>query len=378
MSHEFLQAKPRRLEENVEGALYVNDRCINCAACSNFAPRSFAREESRDAFHYVYQQPKTEEEMEQARAALAACPVAAIRLETKAERQHRAQPGEAVSWTGADEKVVQGLRIGGSDKAPPFPRPFLGDMRDVYFMGHHNERSFGATPYMLKAQYQGKTVWIMVDTPRFSASSQRAVESLTNGRAPDYLFLTHVDDTADHQKWVDHYEGRLQRIFHAGDLGRHNWLGDKTLEKVEILLQPASSSNDSLVAYSLDGEVLSEDWQETYPEELVILHTPGHSPGSITLYHRPSDKSPGVLFTGDTYAFTTRHGGRMSGFGRYGNNLRKQAETLQHLVDLDWQVIAPGHGHPRDYRSIASDEERSATQKAELQVAIEDLVVRRF
>lgn len=361
-------------------------QCINCAACSNFAPRTFAREERKDQFHYVHQQPETVDEMEQARAALAACPVAAIRLETKAERQHRAAPGETVSWTDRDEEVVQGLRIGGgkndNDKEPPFPRPFLGDMKNVYWMGHHNERSFGATPYMLKAKHQGKDVWIMVDTPRFSASSQRAVESLTGaGKAPDYLFLTHVDDTADHQKWVDHYDGQLQRIFHAGDLGRHNWLGDLSLEKVEILLQPASAAPDQgLVAYSLDGEVLPEDWQEKLSDddELVILHTPGHSPGSITLYRRPSANAPGILFTGDSYGWTTRHGGRMTGMGRYGNNLRVQAATLQHFVDLDWQVIAPGHSHPRDYRFISSDAERQATQKEELDLAVEDLAVRRF
>ena len=378
LSRSVRYAKPRRLEENVDGPLFVNDRCINCAACSNFAPASFAREETRDAYHYVHQQPQTPAEMEQARAALAACPVAAIRLETKAERQHRAPSGESVTWTAEDEKVVKGLSIGGINKEPPFPRQFLGDMKDIYWMGHHNERSFGATPYLFKARHMGRDIWVMVDTPRFGASAQRAVESLTGTKGPDYLFLTHVDDTADHQKWVDHYPS-LQRIFHAGDLGRHNWLGDKTLEDVEILLNKTPTKENGLTAYSLDGKELVDNWKDTYPEELVIVHTPGHSPGSITLYRKPTaDGQPGVLFTGDSYGWTTRYGGRMTGMGRYGNNLRVQAETLKQLLDLDWQVIAPGHSHPRDYRSMSSLEAQKDAQRKELFTAVEDLLLPRL
>jgi len=385
-----LLAKPRRLEENVEGALYVNDRCINCAACSNFAPQSFARETNRDVYHYVFAQPQTTEEMDQARAALAACPVAAIRLETKAERQHRAADKSDVTWTDDDEKIVQGLRIGGTtDKGPPFPRLFLQSVPSVYWMGHHNDKSFGATPYLFQATHQGKEIWIMVDTPRFGTSAQRAVASLTGPDGPDYLFLTHVDDTADHQKWVELYNkggnnnNNLRRILHTGDLGRHNWLGDRTLEDVEILLtqQPSSrKSNKDLTAYSLKGQVLDKDWYESYPEEVVILHTPGHSPGSITLYRRPNEKDdkPGILFTGDTLAWTTRLGGRMTGMGRYGNDLQVQVDTLERLLDLDWQIIAPGHLHPRDYRSIVGTDKQKSIQKDELSIAMDDLLVRNF
>jgi len=227
----------------------------------------------------------------------------------------------------------------------------------------------------------------MVDTPRFGPSAQRAVESLTGPDGPDYLFLTHVDDTADHKKWVDHYNkngtNNLQRIFHAGDLGRHNWLGDFSLEDVEILLpqqQSSGKSREGTTAYSLEGQLLDEDWYETYPEELVVLHTPGHSPGSITLYQRPNKKEdkPGILFTGDSYGWTTRLGGRMTGMGRYGNDLRLQAKILRRFLDLDWQVIAPGHSHPRDYRSIEDRDKQKVIQKDELSVAVDDLLARNF
>jgi len=79
-----LDASPKRLEENVDGILYVNDRCINCAACSNFAPTVFER--NSDIYkHVVFHQPNIdkEDELESARAAMQACPVNAIKVDHK-------------------------------------------------------------------------------------------------------------------------------------------------------------------------------------------------------------------------------------------------------------------------------------------------------
>ena len=107
----------------------------------------------------------------------------------------------------------------------------------------------------------------------------------------------------------------------------------------------------------------------TNKEGAVILHTPGHSPGSISLL----DRHNGILFTGDTYAWTMRDGGRMTGFPRYGNDLKQQAETLRKLAELaEWKIIAPGHGHPRDYRQL----DRGAVQR-EMQMALNELATSR-
>jgi len=300
-------------------------------------------------------------------------------LETKAERQHKASVDRNKSrtdilaptaWTDEDQRVVDNVSGKGT---PSFPRHFLDSFEDVYWLGHHNEKSFGATPYLFRTLYKGKSVWIMVDTPRYSKSAITAVESLIGpGRGPDYLFLTHVDDTADHQRWADHYASTLKRIIHSLELSPSaNWLNDKTLETAEIQLPPPSklSSDTSLVMYTLDGEEILSHGDNDDP--VVILHTPGHSPGSITLYRKPDTQHnlPGILFTGDTYAWTTRDGGRMTGFGRYGNNRRQQAETLASLLALDWTVIAPGHGHPRDYREL-----ETSARKADVIIAQEDLV----
>jgi glyoxylase-like metal-dependent hydrolase (beta-lactamase superfamily II) len=225
----------------------------------------------------------------------------------------------------------------------PFPRPLLPD---VYFVGYHNEGSFGATPYLTEAKFGEDLVWVMVDSPRFSKLSKEAVVSLTGPKGPDYLLLTHVDDTAGHQDWKEEFPS-MKRIFHAGDLGVHNWVGDTSLENVEILLPNVKSNGENLTMYSLNGTVL-----EKQDDDVVILHTPGHSPGSISLFQ----KSHRVLFTGDHYAFTTRTM-QMTGHPNYGNDLQKQTSTLRRLLDYEWDVIAPGHGHHKDYRLVDNKEQ---------------------
>jgi ferredoxin/glyoxylase-like metal-dependent hydrolase (beta-lactamase superfamily II) len=397
--------------ENHFTTLALLGQCINCAACANFAPSVFQRADRDDA-HIVHHQPETSEEISDARAAMAACPVAAIRSETLAQRRHRISDAHAKNnqqdfWTDKDEELVRLMalspKLNGLEL--PFPRPIMyhaastsvdddnsnqrhSHIRNVYNVGHHNEASFGATPYLVQAMVAGKLVWIMVDTPRFGKSAIDAVTKITGPAGPNYLFLTHVDDTADHDKWAAEYPS-LQRIFHAGDTGRHNWRRDHALNDVEIMLplpgQPSSSvpsSDDGddekaaappLHAYSLDGTPLPSDWYDGFSKDpqtnVVILYTPGHSPGSITLWKKPEQDQPGIIFTGDHYAYSTRTG-RMSGFPRYGNNLQLQAKSLEGLLKVDWDVVAPGHGHPRDYSQQANKDD---LKRNEMKEALLDL-----
>lgn len=338
-------AAPRRLQENANGPLYVNDKCINCSACNQFAPSVFSRSDKRTA-HIVHHQPSDEQELEEARAALRACPVAAIRLENQAFRSHRNMD----ALTAEEEHIVDTIADNSQES---FPRKVSPNIPGVYFVGHHNSRSFGATPYLLETKNHG---WILMDSPKYSKKAVETIENLTGPTGPTYMVLSHVDDSADHGKWKEHYPN-MDRVFHSGDLGRHNWIGDKTLEDVE-LLQTLKSNDESLQAMTLNGDPVDEaDYNK---HELLILHTPGHSPGSITLWKRPtnSDKENGVLFTGDTYGYSTREGGQMTSFSRYGNNHLQQAKTLKGLLNLDWNLVAPGHGHVRDY-SIVSDDEKN-------------------
>jgi len=73
---------------------------------------------------------------------------------------------------------------------------------------------------------------------------------------------------------------------------------------------------------------------------LTVLHTPGHTPGSICLWLE-ADK---VLISGDT-VFTD------GAFGRYdfpGGSRQALEQSLDRLVPLDVEGLYPGHGEPVD------------------------------
>mmetsp|Transcript_33726 Transcript_33726/g.41347 ORF Transcript_33726/g.41347 Transcript_33726/m.41347 type:complete len:394 (+) Transcript_33726:26-1207(+) len=355
-----LSAAPDRLEDNTDGVLYVNSKCINCQACNQFAPTIFDYS-PKHAKYVVKKQPtSTSSELENARAALSACPVAAIRVENSAQRNHVNKD----KLTPAEEELANDLVI--NPKVNQLPLPFPRRLAEgVYYLGHHDHKSFGAVPYLVTTG----SVCVMVDTPKFSPSAVRAVESLCGADGPEYLFLTHVDDVGDHGKWKERYP-RLKRIFHEGDLGRHNWIGDLTLERVEILLRGGSGADDlrSLKTWNLEGEEVhvSPDEDE---REFTIIHTPGHSPGSICLLYRNRQNERGVLFTGDTLGYSNRIA-RLTGFPRYGNDLKKQSDILAQLIQLplQWDIVAPGHGKCRDYSN-----EDDGVKDMEVMQAIKEL-----
>ncbi len=71
---------------------------------------------------------------------------------------------------------------------------------------------------------------------------------------------------------------------------------------------------------------------------LKVIHTPGHTPGSICLY----DEDERLMFTGDT-VFPN------GGFGRVdfpGGNAIEMIESLKRLTEFDIEMLYPGHDEP--------------------------------
>lgn len=69
---------------------------------------------------------------------------------------------------------------------------------------------------------------------------------------------------------------------------------------------------------------------------LEVIHTPGHTPGSICLY----DAGSKSLFSGDTVF-------QDGSFGRtdlYGGSMEQLIESIKRLTYLDISVMYPGHG----------------------------------
>jgi ferredoxin len=69
--------KEEKWAENVEGAFYVDEQCIDCDLCRETSPTNFTREED-GGYSYVYKQPENDEELELCIEAMEGCPVEAI------------------------------------------------------------------------------------------------------------------------------------------------------------------------------------------------------------------------------------------------------------------------------------------------------------
>ena len=337
---------------------------------------------------------------------MAACPVSAIRVTSPAEDHGKYKD----LFTPELTRISKAFAITTKNSLPlPFPTKINesnGEKDNVWMLGHHSEKSFGAIPYLVRGNHKNQTISIMIDVPKFSTSANRTIEEvLTHNiddsdkhnndhpnqiNEPDYMFLTHVDDTADHNKWHEFFPN-MKRIFHSGDLGKYNWIGDESLNTIEILLTHKSYVEEKKLTFmTLDATLhkeidcsdpkidqIIEKIFEEWDTDFIIIHVPGHSPGSIALLHKPRNNNGfHTLFTGDTFSFTTRNGGHMSGFPRYGNNLVTQSKTLECLKSISSQFnrIAPGHGHPRIYHNSENDNnDLENEKKSDFDDAIKEL-----
>ena len=69
--------KNEKAPENVPGPWYVDQQCIICGLCSEYAPKVFAMAPAGD-HNYVFHQPETPEELAEAEQVRHDCPVDAI------------------------------------------------------------------------------------------------------------------------------------------------------------------------------------------------------------------------------------------------------------------------------------------------------------
>lgn len=69
---------------------------------------------------------------------------------------------------------------------------------------------------------------------------------------------------------------------------------------------------------------------------LEVIHTPGHTPGSICLYHPDT----GALFSGDTVF----PGGSFGRTDLTGGSQEQLVGSLERLSEMDAGVMYPGHG----------------------------------
>lgn len=109
-----------------------------------------------------------------------------------------------------------------------------------------------------------------------------------------------------------------------------NWLGEHT-----VLPRPRCQVDHLLK----DGEILDA------LDGIMVIHAPGHSAGSLCLYHPERQ----ILFCGDAI-FNKHPLTQKRGIGLYMRlltlNVDQARQTAHELADLPVQVLCPGHGEP--------------------------------
>lgn len=261
----------QRRSQNVSGDFYVDSTCIDCDTCRYMAPEVFDRADEQSA---VYHQPINESERLRALQALLSCPTASIGTVEKPD----------------DIKAVQqGFPISIED--------------NVYHCGYHSEASYGAASYFIQHP-EGN---VLVDSPRFTPPLVKQLEKMGGIR---WMYLTHQDDVADHEKYHQHFG--CERILHRDEI-------DAQTEGVEMQLT------------GIDPIALTSD--------LLIIPVPGHTKGHTVLLY--NDK---FLFTGDHLAWSDRLQ-QLAAFRNYcWYSWSKLIESMEKLTAYRFQWVLPGHG----------------------------------
>ncbi len=279
-----------RRPQNVSGDFYVDTSCIDCDTCRWMAKEVFSRDEEQSAVHH---QPTNETERLAALQALLSCPTSSIGTIEKPQ----------------DIKVAQ------------LSFPILVE-ENVYHCGYHSEKSYAAASYFIQLP-EGN---ILVDSPKFTPPLVKRLEKMGGIH---YMYLTHRDDVADHQKFAEHFG--CERILHADDI-------TSDTQNVEMQLTN------------------SEPLQLT--PDLLIIPVPGHSKGHTVLLYKNK-----FLFTGDHLAWSDKFKQLVAFRDFCWYSYSEQIKSMRNLTNYSFEWVLPGHG-----RRYHADRE---TMKLQMQKCVE-------
>jgi glyoxylase-like metal-dependent hydrolase (beta-lactamase superfamily II)/ferredoxin len=260
-----------RRPENISGNFYVDSSCIDCDTCRWMAPEVFTQAGEQSA---VYQQPTSETASMRGLAALLSCPTSSIGTVEKPKNI---------------KEVQQNLPALVTD--------------NIYHCGYHSEKSYGAASYLI-VRPEGN---ILVDSPRFVPPLVKNIEAMGGIR---YLYLTHRDDVADHQKYRDYFG--CDRILHADEINADT-------RSVEIQL---SGSEPHQIA-----------------EDLLIVPVPGHTKGHTVLLYNNK-----FLFSGDHLAWSESLQHLIGFRTACWYSWPEQIKSMRNLANYDFEWVLPGHG----------------------------------
>jgi len=339
-------AKPNRntrRTQNADGVFYVTEGCIGCGACGWMAPEVFGASGFKG---FVHTQPDEAEKPGSTRRAvhaMATCPSGAIRT---------------------TEPVPQAKLI-----LEQFPLPVDSEaLPGVYHLGYHQHSALGATPYLVcfkpPSGSPSSTFNVMVDVPRYTRRLGDAIEQLGG---LDLLVFTHANAAVGHEAWKQRFP-ELERVMHRMDLKAGSTLG-----AVEQVLE----GNGPWVLET--GENADDDASSVHPSRLRLIHTPGRSYGSLSVWCNPgvsstdsvgskgSSHSQACLLSGGHLGVTKNELDTFPAHNKAGRE--RQAASVRKLFDHKevppWTYLLPGFGSRRCFESemnMATELEKAAVR----------------
>lgn len=163
-------------------------------------------------------------------------------------------------------------------------------------------------------------------------------------------YINHLLPITNHQLSIISTHGHLDHLWGA-KWATDQWRTPVLMHEADIPMAKAMQAQYDLFGVPMKAQPFQiEDLKskisnlQSPMSILQVLHTPGHTPGSICLYF-PEEK---VLFSGDTLFHY--------GYGRTdlpGGNYGQLIDSLEHLFMLPDDVkVYPGHG---DFTTIGAE-----------------------
>ena len=154
----------------------------------------------------------------------------------------------------------------------------------------------------------------------------------------------------------EHYpQARIERVIfthahfdHLGGLGEilSHWTPKVVIHKAELesVLPGGTTLRQAFQEMGIEEiqELEGNEELEVGERKLRVLYTPGHTPGSISLY----DPEKKVLFTGDTAFPMMGNEVLLTAPDPQGGDLQELVESIRMLVHLEIQAMLPGHLFP--------------------------------
>lgn len=296
--------------ENVERTgFWVDDKCISCRLCRRMAPEVFGKVGAQSA---ALRAPSTPDEVRRTWGAVLSCPTFSIH---------------------AEKSDAAALR----DARDAFPIPAFEGAQHVFSNGFSDIKAIATWSYFLK---RDNGAHVLFDAPRFVPPvAASLVRECGTQDGPAFFVLSHRDDIGEHERWAARFP-RMQRVVHEREAE-----AVPSLRACEVILR---------------GE---GPWRlPDGGEDVLIVLTPGHTSGSITLLYLPEqaalvgdhlDGAPPANEFGvvpppaperqDLHAFRDF----------CWDDFNKQLVSVAKLAGRPIRRVLPGHGSPAFFDSAA-------------------------